>query len=438
MTLIDFVMPSLGADMDSGTVTEWMIETGDTVGRGDIVAIVETDKADIDIEVWDDGTVTEILIPVGKPVAVGTPLARLQVQGPDVEPPRPIETPENKDGAEEPPVWPEVAEAAPAAEALPLTAAALETSDGAEPIRRPMPTEEAIPTTRTMPTTTGASPLARRLAKERGIDLATVTGTGPGGAVKAADLELGSTSTEPPELKPPPSESDAKVGDRSGTNRMRRAIGELLARSKREIPHYYLATDVDLEAMLSRLTETNGERPVRQRVLPAAVLIKAVAVAAAQHEAINGFWVDDEFRPAEGVHVGVAVALRGGGLVAPAIHNADELSVEELMGRLRDLVGRARSGRLRGSEMADPTLTVSNLGDRGVDLVHGVIYPPQVALVGVGRISKRPAVVGDSVTARRQVTISISADHRASDGQVGARFLNTVERLLQKPEELEA
>jgi pyruvate dehydrogenase E2 component (dihydrolipoamide acetyltransferase) len=150
---------------------------------------------------------------------------------------------------------------------------------------------------------------------------------------------------------------------------------------------------------------------------------------------LNGFW-DDGFRPAPAVHLGVAVALRGGGLVAPAIHGADELTLEELMAALRDLVGRARSGRLRSSEMSDPTITVTNLGERGADEVFGVVYPPQVALVGFGRVVERPWAAAGELEVRPVVRATLAADHRASDGHEGSRLLEAIDHLLQTPEDL--
>jgi pyruvate dehydrogenase E2 component (dihydrolipoamide acetyltransferase) len=209
-----------------------------------------------------------------------------------------------------------------------------------------------------------------------------------------------------------------------------------MARSKREIPHYYVATTIDLSAAMAWLRGANDGRPPAERLLPAALLLKASALAAREVPALNGFWDDDRFRPADAVHLGVAVSLRGGGLVAPAIHEADRLTLAELMGALRDLVGRARSGRLRSSEMADPTITVTNLGDQGADEVHGVIYPPQVALVGFGRIAERPWAHDGMLGVRPTVRATVAADHRASDGLVGARFLSALDRLLQTPEEL--
>jgi pyruvate dehydrogenase E2 component (dihydrolipoamide acetyltransferase) len=211
-----------------------------------------------------------------------------------------------------------------------------------------------------------------------------------------------------------------------------------MARSTREIPHYHVSATIDLSAATAWLRTTNEGRPPAERLLMAAVLLKASALAARQVPALNGFWDEENgrLRPSEAVHLGVAVSLRGGGLVAPAIHAADRLTLDELMASLRDLVARARSGRLRSSEMADPTITVTNLGDQGADEVHGVIYPPQVALIGFGRVAERPWAQDGMLGVRPTVRASVAADHRASDGLVGARFLAALDRLMQTPEEL--
>jgi pyruvate dehydrogenase E2 component (dihydrolipoamide acetyltransferase) len=217
---------------------------------------------------------------------------------------------------------------------------------------------------------------------------------------------------------------------------MRRAIGELMARSKREIPHYYLSTEIDLAAATAWLTAENARRPVTARLLPAALLLKAVALATHEVPEVNGFFQDGAFKPGPGVHLGVAVSLRQGGLVAPAIHDVDRRTLDELMAALSDLVARVRQGGLRSSELADPTLTVTSLGDLGVDAVQGIIFPPQVALVGFGRIGERPLAVAGRVEARPAVVASLSGDHRVSDGLRGARFLAEVARRLQHPEAL--
>lgn len=387
-----FLMPSLGADMEVGTIIEWRVQPGDRVHRGDIVAVVDTEKADIEVEIFDDGVIDELLVEVGRQVPVGTPLATITSASAEVRREAPASTPT----VAPPPPPP-------------------------EPARAPAPVIAAAPPPPPMGTTSYArsSPFARRLAVERGVSLAGLSGSGPGGAVVAADV--------PAAAAPPtrPSRQEA----------MRAATAELMARSKREIPHFYLADTVDLSAALEWMAAQNLSLPVTERLLPAALLLKATALAAREVPALNGSWTDS-FHPSSAVHLGVAVSLRGGGLIAPAIHDADQLSVAELMAALRDLVARARSGRLRASEMSDPTLTVTNLGEQGAGEVYGVIYPPQVALVGIGRIVDRPVVVEGLVVVRPTATVTLAADHRTSDGHEGSRLLATIARLLQTPEEL--
>lgn len=217
---------------------------------------------------------------------------------------------------------------------------------------------------------------------------------------------------------------------------MRAAIAAAMARSKREIPHYYLAHEVDMSAAMTWLREANARREVTNRLLSSALLLKATARAAGEYPEFNGYFVDGAFVPAPGVHPGVAIALRGGGLVAPALHDAGTLPLDVLNARLIDLVRRARQGGLRTSEVSDPTLTVTILGDPGVQSVVGVIYPPQVALVGFGMVAERPWAAGGMLGVRPAVTVTLSADHRASDGHRGALFLRAIERHLQHPEDL--
>ncbi len=421
----DFLMPSLGADMDSGTVLEWRVHPGDVVHRGDIVAVVDTDKSTIDVEVFEDGVVTELLVDPGTEVPVGTALAHIGAPAG-----APVAAP---------------ATAAPAGR--PRRGAA---GTKAAPRRRRAPAAKRARgpvgrTCRRRRWPAGSPPSAA----SRSTDIA---GSGPGGAVVAADVDRvgerpptpaaararGGTAaaTHPvaaaaPEPSPQPA---APRADRQAS--LRRAIAALMSRSAREIPHYHVATTVDLSSAMAWLRSTNEGRPPSERLLPAALLLKASALAAREVPELNGFWAEDAFRPSDVVHLGVAVSLRGGGLVAPAIHEADRLGLDELMAALRDLVTRARSGRLRSSEMADPTITVTNLGDQGADEVHGVIYAPQVALVGFGRIAERPWAQDGMLGVRPTVRASVAADHRASDGLVGARFLAALDRLLQNPEKL--
>jgi pyruvate dehydrogenase E2 component (dihydrolipoamide acetyltransferase) len=214
---------------------------------------------------------------------------------------------------------------------------------------------------------------------------------------------------------------------------MRGAMAAAMARSKREIPHLYLSTTVDLTATLTWLKAENERRPVTDRLLPVVLFIKAVARACAEVPVVNGFWTDDGFAAGSGVHIGCAIALRGGGLVAPALHDVHAKSHDVVGRELGDLVRRARAGTLRSSEMSDATITVTNLGDLGVDAAYAIIYPPQVAIVGFGRIVERPWVVDGRIEPRSVVTISVSADHRAVDGRGAGSFLTAVERALAVP-----
>lgn len=416
-----FELPSLGADMETGTVLQWYVGIGDSVARGDVVALVSTEKADIDVEIWRAGRVAEYLVEPGVAVPVGTPLLRLESAG-AVAAPRPARpaTP----AAAPPPVAPPPARPAPP----PPRPAAVPTPAAARPAAPPPTVTPPVPAVARPPAVTApgarppSSPLARVLAAERGIDLATVTGTGPDGAVTARDVLAAPT--------PPP--TPAPAADPAAA--MRRAIATRMERANREIPHYHLDLEIDLAPMLARLEEHNRSRPVDQRVLPAAVLLWATARAAARVPEINGHWVDDAFRPAAGVDLGVVISLRRGGLLTPTIVGADALSLDELMGELRAMVTAARSGALRSSWMAEASLTVSNLGDNGADRVSGVIFPPQVALVGFGTVRPRPmATAAGGLEARPSVIATLAADHRATDGAIGSRFLAALARALDEP-----
>jgi pyruvate dehydrogenase E2 component (dihydrolipoamide acetyltransferase) len=428
-------MPSLGADMDHGTVTRWLVKPGDTVHRGDIVAVVDTDKADVEVEVFEDGVVQELLVPEGTEVEVGTPLARIGDgdRAPTV-PTASTRLPTEAVAARTPEIGPTAVPSERSRHVSPVLrhrakelgvdlAAVTGTGPGGG-ITRADVERAARPGTAAPDGHPRTSPRARRLAEARGVDVAALTGSGPGGAVVGSDVEQAG-----PADRVSPTRPDKNAG-------MRAAIARAMARSKREIPHYYLASDIDFSRARAFLEERNAARPVAERLLSAVLLLKATAVGVREVPELNGFWVDDEHRPSDAVHVGMAISLRGGGLVAPAIHDADQRSLDDLMAAFRDLVARARAGSLRASEMSDPTITVTSLGEQGVQVVHGVIYPPQVAIVGFGAILERPWAVDGMVGAHPIVTATVAADHRASDGARGARLLNVIGRLLQDPASL--
>ena len=404
-------MPALGSDMDEGTLNEWLIKPGDTVTRGQIVAVVETTKAAVEVECWQEGTVNELLVPVGETVQVGTALATLLAPG-------------------------ERAEKQPKVSVKPRPSTRAATKPSAVPSRPP----SGVPSELTAPPSVRqrrrwVSPAARRLAQSLDVDIDAVSGTGPQGAVTINDIEHAAAAKEPTEKPKTKAPTKTKPADRAAA--MRKSIAAAMSRSKREIPHYYLAEEIMLETSLAWLTTRNAQRSIDERVLPAVLLLKAVGLAAQRFGEFNGFWREDGFQPATGVHVGVGISLRGGGLVAPAVHDVPEKKLDELMDDLTDLVARARSFSLRSSEMSDPTITVTNLGDKGVDAVFGIIYPPQVAIVGFGQPAQRVCVIDGGIRVVTTVQATLAADHRASDGHRGALFLTAINELLQQPDLLE-
>lgn len=386
-------MPSLGADMEAGTLVQWLKARGDVLKRGDIIAIVDTEKGAIEIEVFEDGILERVVVEPGQQVPVGSVLAII------------------KGSAAGPADAGAVAATPVAPAAAPAPAAAAPASTTSRRIR--------------------ATPAARSLAAERGVNIEAVRGTGPEGAITREDVERACTASVAAPEAPAPS---APARERGGA--MRSAIAAAMSRSKREIPHFYLTTTIPMLAAQRWLSERNAARPVAERVLPAALLLKAVALALRAHPQLNGFWIDGGFQPGAGIHVGWATALRGGGLVAPAVHDADGKTLDSVMSELRDLVIRARSNALRSSELSDSTITITSLGDEGVEAVHGIIYPPQVALVGFGSPTLRPALVDGVLQNVPVLTATLSGDHRAIDGRRAALFLAAVQRYLQTPEAL--
>jgi pyruvate dehydrogenase E2 component (dihydrolipoamide acetyltransferase) len=386
-----FTMPILGADMGAGTLKEWLRQPGDELKRGDIIAVVETDKADVEVEVFASGVLEELLVEPGTTVPVGTPLAVISGEA-----------------------------EAPEAEHAPRSA----------PAPAPTPPEPAV----RKPVAPAAgrllvSPSARQLAGELGVDLTAVTGTGPGGRIQRSDVEVAAAGGVGPAAAP---EAEARQ------ERMRAAIAAAMTRSNAEIPHFYVTQTIDLSAALAWLEEANTQRPVAGRLLYGVLLLKAVALALREVPELNGFWREGGLVRSDAVHVGVAVSLRGGGLVAPALHDTDTASLDELMARFRDLVQRARAGSLRSSELSDPTITVTSLGEQGVEGVFGLIFPPQVAIVGFGKVVERPWAEDGGLFVRRVVHSSLAADHRVVDGHRAGLFLAAVDRLLRSPEALES
>lgn len=383
--MADFLMPSLGADMDAGTLVEWLKKPGDAVARGDIVAVVETQKGAIEIESFETGILRDICVEPGRKVPVGTVLAH--IDGPKTMGPMP-----------------------PPAPSPMIVPARVATPAGAPPAAREAERGVRI------------SPLARRRAAELGVDASGLRGSSAEGAVTLADVERAA--------------KEHAHGPASPAQEMRRAIAAAMSRSKREIPHYYLSATVDLSACLDWLATENAKRPVSARLLYVVPILKAIALALRAVPELNGTYAEGMFHPSSDIHLGMAISLRGGGLVAPAIHHADRTDLDALMRVLSDLVRRARAGGLRSSELSLPTVTVTNLGEGLVDAVYPVIYPPQVAMIGLGSVMTRPWVIDGAVAPRRLIQATVAGDHRVSDGHRAARFLEELGQLLKEPERL--
>jgi pyruvate dehydrogenase E2 component (dihydrolipoamide acetyltransferase) len=371
-----FVMPSLGADMKSAVLMEWKVKEGDSVKKGDVIAEVETSKGVIEIEVFEDGIIEKLLVQEETECAVGTPLAIIRTQ-------------DEKVGSSE---------------------------QGKEAVIPPVPFHEA-PIKTTGEKRVRSTPLARKKAKELGIDISSIGKDE--GIVHLAELESKTMS------KP------------FGISSMRQAIAKAMSRSNAEIPHYYLSISINMTSALLWLEEQNKNRTIQERILPAALLIRAVVRTLQEIPQLNGFWIDDNLHISEVVNPGIAIALRNDGLITPALIDAGNMDLVTTMHALGDLITRTRSGKLRSSEITQQTITITNLGDLGVESVYGVIYPPQVALVGFGRIIDAPWADGDTLSVRKVMQATLSADHRATDGRIGGKFLNKLDQILQAPQELQ-
>ncbi|SLN31368.1 Dihydrolipoyllysine-residue acetyltransferase component of pyruvate dehydrogenase complex [Roseovarius litorisediminis] len=411
-----FLMPSLGADMEAGTLVEQLVSPGDRVKHGDVIAAVETQKGVIEVEIFQDGVLEDWLVDTGIKVPVGTPLAMIRstsdsnAAGPDTPEP---ETPQPHDPKpasvpREDPAPQEPAPQRPSPES-PMP-------EGPFP-EIPMPEDRIEAGVAANYHRQHISPAARRLAAQTGVDLGRL---GP--------------STDKPITR-----SDIAALTRehhSAQSDMRAAIAAAMSRSKRDIPHYYLCHTVDLTKAEAFITTENATRAPDERLLLGALYLKALARAVKKVPEMNGTFEEGHFHQSEAVHAGLAIALRSGGLVAPALFDADTQSLDDLMTSMRDLIARVRAGRYRARELSEATITLSSLGDRGVDQLYGVIYPPQVAIVGVGTPALRPWVEGKKVLPRLTATLTLAADHRVSDGRRGALFLTAIAKHLQRPETL--
>jgi len=370
--------------MEAGTLVEWLVKPGSNVKRGDIIAVVDTQKGLIDIEVFDEGIINDLVVKENQKVPVGTVMA-LITGGKEIVVKKEDELP--KKIIEE------------------------------KKVEKMRVTE--------MPHGVKASPLAKRMAADNGIDITTIKGSGEDGAIIKEDIERAIAGRIAP------------VEERKLTagENIRMAIAAAMSKSNREIPHYYLETKVDMSKALSWLTEANRQRTVKQRLLPVVLLVKAVARALAEVPDLNGYWENGLKRKGE-INIGFVISLRAGGIMIPAILNADKRTMDELMTSLNDIIPRAKAMKLRSSELSESTFTITSLGEGNVETVYGIVYPPQLGLVGLGSIKEQPWAENGMLDVRPVMNITLSADHRATDGATGSRFLMAINDHLQNPEQL--
>lgn len=409
-------MPKLSDTMTEGTIARWLKKKGDTVEMGDILAEVETDKATMEMEAFDDGVLQEIFVPDGGKAAVGAKVALILGEGESAEG-------EGKAAAKDNNLTTK-SEKAPESKVDQKPAAAAAEQKPADGTR------------------VKSSPLARKIAKERGVSLEGVVGTGPTGRVVAKDVpekgsapaQGGSAVAAAPALKIPP--TPAGEGDTTvPLSNMRRTIADRLVASKQQNPHFYLSIEVDAAPLMRLRKEANtaNEAAGQPKYTVNDFVLLAIARAAAQHPYINASWAGDSIIQYGSVNISVAVAVDDG-LVTPVIRNAQKLSLKDISSTVKDLASRARSKKLKPEEYQGGTLTVSNLGSYGIEQFFAIINPPQAAILAVGAIVKKPVVnaKGEIVVGER-MNISLSGDHRVVDGAVGAEYLTTLRKLVENP-----
>lgn len=425
----EFTMPSLGADMESAVLMEWRVKEGDHVTKGQVVAEVETSKGVIEIEVFEEGVVEELLVEPDTECTPGTPLAIIRSEGEDKDEGENEDKEEDKEEDQE--VSPSKTPSQSEAPQPSLPENKKDKSDKEEDETKGKQEEEKEKFSHQE--RIKASPAARKKASQKGIDLADVA-AGTKGVVQLKELDETPRNKEKKQSKEKEEEKEKeKKDDKDG---MRQAIAKAMSRSNAEIPHYYLSMAINMTPALKWLEELNSEHSIQERILPAALLIRATVKALQEVPQLNGYWRDNTHQLKEEINPGIAISLRKGGLITPALIDAQEMDLKETMQALGELISRTRTGKLRGSEMTQQSITITNLGDLGVERVYGVIYPPQLAIIGFGRISDAPWAEGDTLSVRKVIQATISGDHRATDGHTGALFLNKLDQLLQNPKEL--
>ena len=423
-------MPRLSDTMEEGVISTWVKNVGDKVTSGDVLVEIETDKAVMEYEAYEDGYLVKQTVSEGETVPIGAVIGVI-ADSPDAVPE------DSGDGAAS---EPEPAEEEQAEKAEEIKEAA-EGSEAERSSAAPEPAEEG-PRPRT-------SPLARRLAREYGLDITKIKGSGPKGRIVRADIEAarerGTEETEhaveaKEEAKPSaeravsaPAFDDGRDSEELQVSNVRKVIARRLTESKQTVPHFYLRRTIDAEALKAFRSQINGQlESTGVKVSFNDLIVKASATALKLHPAVNTSWVDGKLLQHRRINVGVAVAVESG-LVVPVLHDTDKATLSEISTRTRELAGKARDGKLKPQEMSGGTFSVSNLGMFGVDSFSAVINPPEAAILAVGAMRQEPVVVDGEVAVRNRISLELSVDHRAVDGAVGAAFLKDLAEILEEP-----
>jgi len=406
MAVTKVVMPKLSEAMETGKVIKWLKQEGDQVQGGDILAEIETDKADVEMEAFGKGVLRKILVPAGERTPVGHLLAVI------AEP--------NEDIASVVDSAPAPAAASAVASAQPAPAAQKPSAASAAPVA-------PVPAVAGQPARVKASPLARKIAAQSGVDLRLIQGSGPGGRIIRRDVETAATA---PAARP----AAAAVGpewEDVPLSQMRAIIAKRMPLAKAPVPHFYVTSEVAMDRAWALREELNALEG-QPKISPNDLVIRACALALIEHPGVNASFQGETIRRYHRAHVGIAVALDDG-LITPVLRDCHAKSLAQIATEARDLAERARSRKLKASEMSGATFSISNLGMFDVAAFSAIINPPEGAILAVGSVRRVPVVDGDGLAVGRRMALTLSCDHRAMDGAMGARFLQDVKRLLEEP-----
>ena len=428
-------LPKLGFDMNEGTFVNWVKNVGETVKAGDVLAEIESDKATIEVESTASGTLIEQLVKVGDTVPVGAPIAKIQVEGGEVD---------------------AIKGAAPAKAGVKETKApAAQQPPAQQPPAEVQPKHNgkaaSVPATQPAPASTGedlpggvkASPIARKMAEEKGIDLRQIRGTGPGGRITKSDVEgfqpgvaAPAAPAATPAARPQPSAMVAPTGaDVTDVplTRLRQRIGVRMTESKQNVPHFYVTVEIDMAPALALRKQINEGLPDEQKVSVNDLVVKATALTLRQFPNLNSHFYGDKIVRHNRINIGIAVALDGGGLMNVVAKDADITAISRMAQKNKEMIASARSGKVRPDDVEGGTFTVSNLGPYDVEQFAAIINPPEAGIIAVGSARDVPVVINGELKVGTRMKCTLSADHRVTDGAEGAQFMQAFKKLLESP-----